>query len=242
MPQPINRMVRDPHVILNTDTLANKPEFAILICEIFATWASIERDLSNLMIRLLGANAAPSHAIFSILQTQALQTKALEAAAKSALDASRFEAFTAFMSVIDSVQKARNRLAHWAWGSCKQRPDLFVLADPKMLKERDARAAAHFQSLKPGMFDIEETWNAVQFDDSYIYGYTKADLDRELRDLKEADHIATLFGMFLDPSMGLAHAKAFELPESVDEIRIYLFQKLKEQPLFRVALDRIQAR
>jgi hypothetical protein len=142
MPQPINRIVRDPHVVLNTNVLSNKPDFAIIVCEIFATWASIERDLSSLMVRLLGAKAAPAHAIFAILQTQSLQSKALEAAAQSSLDESSFEAFSAYMAVIEGVQKTRNRLAHWAWGSCKNRPDLLVLADPAMLKKRDTRAAA----------------------------------------------------------------------------------------------------
>jgi hypothetical protein len=241
MPHPINRIVPDPHVVLNTDALSDKPDFAILVCEIFAVWASIERDLSNLMVRLLGADAAPSHAIFSILQTQALQTRALEAAAKATLDASGFEAFTAFMIVIGGVQKARNRLAHWAWGTCKQRPDLFVLADPKMLKIRDARAAAHFQSQKPGVFDAEKTWKAIQFDDNSMYGYTKADLERELRDLKQADNIANIFGSFLDPSVGIVHAKAFGLPESHEEIRRQLFEKLEEQPLFRASLVQTRA-
>jgi hypothetical protein len=239
---PINRIVGDPHVVLNTDVLSDKPDLAIIICEIFATWGSIERGLSGLMVRLLGAKAAPAHAIFSILQTQSLQSKALEAAAKSSLDESSFEAFSAYMAVIESVQKIRNRLAHWAWGSCENRPDLLVLADPAMLKKRDTRAAAYFQSLKPGELNLLETWNAIQFDDSYILAYTRADLERELHDLQEADAISTMFGMFLDPSIGLAHAKAMQLPESLEEIRTLTFARLSERRLFREAMDRVCAK
>ena len=241
MPQPINRIVSDPHVVLNTDTLSDKPDFAIIICAIFATWASIERDLKSLLVRLLGADVAPAHAIFSILQTQSLQSKALQAAAKAALDGPGLEAFTAFMAITESVQKSRNRLAHWAWGSCKGRPDLLVLADPDMLKERDVRAAAYFQAAKHGPIDLEETWKAIQFDDSYILAYTKADLQRELRDIKQADYIARLFGIYLDPSLGFLHAKALDLPESVEEIRELALARLKEERLFRTALDRIRA-
>lgn len=105
MPQPINRIVRDPHVVLNTNVLSNKPDFAIIVCEIFATWASIERDLSSLMVRLLGAKAAPAHAIFAILQTQSLQSKAFEAAAQSSLDESTFEAFSAYMAYLQQVAR-----------------------------------------------------------------------------------------------------------------------------------------
>jgi hypothetical protein len=241
MPQPINRIVTDPHVVLNSDTLSDKPEFAIIICEIFAIWASIERDLKALLVRLLGAEVAPAHAIFSILQTQALQSKALEAAAKATLDVPGLEAFTAFMIVTESAQKTRNRLAHWAWGSCKNRPDLFVLADPDMLKRRDVRAAAYFQSQTPGKFDPEETWKAIQFEDDYILAYTKADLLRELRDIKQAENIAHLFGVFLDPSMGFVHAKVLDLPESIEEIRELALARLNEERLFRLALDRTRA-
>jgi Helix-turn-helix len=59
MPQPIDRIVPDPHVYLKTDILQDKPEFAILVAEIFSVWARIEQELSLLLIRVLGANAAP---------------------------------------------------------------------------------------------------------------------------------------------------------------------------------------
>ena len=55
MPQPITKLVPDPHVIIDTNVLAQKPDFAILVVRIFAVWAAIERDLSVLLVRLLGA-------------------------------------------------------------------------------------------------------------------------------------------------------------------------------------------
>ena len=135
MPNPINRIISDPHVALDTNALSDKPEMAIAVARIISSWGSIERELSSVLVRLLGANASSAHAIFSILQTQALQTKALEAAAKSVLDKDGFDAFNAVMAVVDSVKKTRNRLAHWCWGTCRQRPEYLILADPKMLKE-----------------------------------------------------------------------------------------------------------
>jgi hypothetical protein len=242
MPQPITTLVSDPHVILDTNVLAQKPDFAILVVRIFATWAGLERDLSVLLVRLLGAVAAPAHAIFSILQTQTLQTKALEAAAKSALSPDDLDIFGAALSVINSVQKTRNRLAHWAWARCDQRPDLLLLGDPSGLKERDTRVAAHFQSMKPGDINLFETYDVVQFDCSKFYAYTKADLEREVRDLAEADHIMMLFGAYLDPSFGVAHAKAFGLAETPEEIRAQTLGLLAEQRLFREALEQVRAK
>src|SRR4051812_13640137 len=81
MPNPINRIVTDPHVVLDTRALSDKPEMAKTVAEIVATWGSIERELSSMMVRLLGADAAPAHAMFSMLPTQSLQNRALDAAA-----------------------------------------------------------------------------------------------------------------------------------------------------------------
>jgi hypothetical protein len=240
MPQPINKIVPNPRIILDTDALSEKPDIAIIVVRIFAIWASIERRLGVLLVRLLGANAVPAHAMFSILQTQALQTKALEAAARSILSPDDFDIFSASLAVANSVQKTRNRLAHWAWGKCQERPDLLVLGDPDGLKERDTRVAKHYQSLKPTSNTLE-MYMIVQFDLSKFYGYSKSDLEREVRDLLEADEIIFLYGGHLDPSFAMAHAKQFNDPDSPDEIRAQVLQQLNKKRLFREALARIRA-
>jgi hypothetical protein len=241
MPQPINRIVPNARVILDTDVLSEKPDIAVLVVRVFAIWAAIERHLNVLLVRLLGADSVPALAMFSILQTQALQTKALDAAAKSTLSPEDLDIFSASLAVANSVQKTRNRLAHWAWGKCTERPDLLVLGDPEGLKERDTRVAAHYQSLKPGAPNLLETYNIVRFDLSKFYGYTKTDLEREVRDLLEADEIVFLYGIHLDPSFSMAHAKAFDEPESHDEIRAQVLQQLNGKRLFREALAQIRA-
>jgi hypothetical protein len=239
MPQPINKVVPDPRVILDTDALEEKPDLAILVVKIFAVWANIERRLGVLLVHLLGADQVHAHAIFSILQTQALQTKAMEAAAKSALSSDDLEVFDAVLTVVSSVQKTRNRLAHWPLGKCVQRPDLLVLADPDGLKDWDTRYAAHFQSLKPGEAPF---WGSVSVDPSKFYGYSKADLEREVRDLSEAEIIAFLLKSYLDPSFAVAHAKLFNEPDDPEVIRAQVFHQLSERRLFAEALAQIRAR
>jgi hypothetical protein len=240
MPQPINKILPNARVILDTDVLDEKPDLAILVVKIFAVWASIERRLSVLLVHLLGADAVHAHAIFSILQTQALQTRALEAAAKSALSSDELDIFNAVLTVTNGVQKTRNRLAHWSWGKCVQRPDLLVLGDPEGLKERDTRMAAHYQSLHPDA-TLLEIANANQFDLSRFYGYSKADLEREVRDLLEAEQIGFFFGNYLDPSFSVAHGKFFGDPDAPDEIRALVLRQLNEKRLFREALAQIHA-
>lgn len=240
MPQPINKILPNPRVILDTEVLNEKPDLAILVVRIFAVWASIERRLSVLLVHLLGADSVHAHAIFSILQTQALQTKAMEAAAKSALSADDLELFNAYLTVINAVQKTRNRLAHWSWGKCTQRVDLLVLGDPDGLKERDARVAAHVQSLRPGA-SLAELAQTGQFDLSKFYGYSRDDLEREVRDLLEADQIGFLFQGYIDPSFSVLHAGYFDEPDDPKEIRAQVLRQLNEKRLFREALDRRRA-
>lgn len=241
MPQPINKILPNPHVILDIGILDDKPELAILVVKIFAIWASIEGRLSVLLVHLLGADSVHAHAIFSILQTQALQTKAMEAAAKSALQGDDLDVFNAYLTVTTAVQKTRNRLAHWAWAKCVQRPDLLVLGDPDGLKERNTRLAAHLQSLRPGASLLEMAHN-IQFDLSKFYGYSKADLEREVRDLLEADQIGFIFqNSYLDPSFSVVHASYFDEPDDPMEIRAKALLQLNEKRLFREALAQIRA-
>ncbi len=243
MPQPINKLVKDPWVTLDKNALSDNPAMAILICQIFATWASIERHLDGLLVRMIGAQVAPAHAIFSVLQAQHLQTRALEAAARASLDAVGLEAFLACKKVIDGVQKTRNRLAHWAWGKCKERPDLLILADPQMLKERDARSAAFFQSLQPQTdVDLNQAWEAIQFNDDYLYAYSVDDLSRDLRDLEEADDLCTALGIFLDPSIGLVGHPGYGEPLTTAEIRRGTLERMQAKRLFAQALSQIRAK
>jgi hypothetical protein len=60
MPQPINRIVPNPHCYLDNNILADKPDLAILVTRIFATWAGIEQRLNFILVRVLGADAAPA--------------------------------------------------------------------------------------------------------------------------------------------------------------------------------------
>jgi hypothetical protein len=52
MPQPFSRIIPDAHIALKSDALADKPDMAILVSEIFAAWAQIEHDLSLLLVRI----------------------------------------------------------------------------------------------------------------------------------------------------------------------------------------------
>lgn len=242
MPQPINKIVPDPYVYLDTNALSDKPELANLVCQIFATWSSIEQELNFLFFVVLGADAAPAIAIYTELRTQHLQLVALEAAAKAALADDDYLIFKAASSVAASVQTPRNHLAHWTWGRCKQRHDLLVLANPQMLKERDFRVATHIAGKPLDKLDPLEVAALHLFNDDEILAYSKGDLERALRDMEEAQSILQNLRLYLDPRPiqvlsktpgGTIHDKT--------EIRCALLQRLDDQRLFREALARMRA-
>ena len=237
MPQPINRVVSDPEVYLQVGILKDKPELAVLVAEIFSVWARIELELSYLVIRVLGADAAPAIAMYSTLTAQHLQLGALQAAAKAALAPDDFNVFLAALAVSDRVQTPRNHLAHWAWGGCRQRPDLLVLASPKMLRERNSRVLRAVQS--PLDADPVQIATISLFDDSEILAYSKSDLERALRDLAEAKVILELLSDYLDPRLAEFFLRGFpeETPRTREQLRAEILEKLNEKRLFREALD-----
>lgn len=240
MPQPINRIIPDPHCYLDNNALADKPDLAILVTQIFSTWARIEQRLSFLLVRVLGADAAPALAMFETLTAQHLQIGALLAAAEATLSADDFDVFQAAISVADSAQAPRNHLAHWAWGGCKQRPALLTLADPKMLHERDFRVAKRIHTAK-SVQDVDpmEVAELNMFDPSGILAYSKADLERALRDLKEAYLVLNLVETYIDPRLDatIGHYYA-DFAVTRDELRDGALEKLNDLRLFGEALAR----
>jgi hypothetical protein len=240
MPQPINRIVPDPEVFLDTDILSSKPELAVIVTKIFATWAEIEHSLSMLLVQILRAAESPAVAMFGVLTSQHLQSTALDAAAKSALPDDDYDIFLAVVSVCDSAQTPRNHLAHWAWGGCKQKPDLLCLADPAMIRERDIRVIKYFSGTERIHWGNARELHS--FDPSQIFAYSKDDLERALRDLEEASEALFLFEYYANPTLsrsalGDLVARRWE----PDSVRADVLRRLNERRLFREALARIRA-
>jgi len=52
MPQPINLIVSNAKVVVSPDALADKPQMAVLVSQIFATWAMIEQELALMLVRI----------------------------------------------------------------------------------------------------------------------------------------------------------------------------------------------
>jgi hypothetical protein len=196
--------------------------------------------MNFLLVRVLGADSAPALAMFATLTAQHLQIGALLAAAEASVSPEDFDIFQAAISVADSAQTPRNHLAHWAWGGCKQRPALLTLANPKMLHDRDFRVAKKVHTAQADQpVDVWELAALNLFDESEILAYSKADLERALRDLKEAYEVLCLVEMYIDTRFerSLGHYYA-DVDLTREELRAGALGQLNEKRLFREALAR----
>jgi len=242
MPQPLSIVCAHAKVSFHHKHSTNKPELAVLVTSIFARWAWIEHQLSVLLLFILGADAKPAFAMFSILNTQRLQERAIQAAAEAALPADQLEVFLAVMSVTDTVQKDRHKLAHWIWGTCPELPDHLLLANPDALKEGEFQRAKVLAAPPPGGMDPGEFNKLFETDPSQIFVYSKSDLERIERDLQEAVGMLVMFRMYLNPPY-TEELSALLKAKGADHLgtRAQALDVLQSLRLFREALDRARA-
>jgi hypothetical protein len=239
MPQPLSRVRPNASIRLAPDSLDGKPELATLIAYIFAQWATIEAEVGMLLVRILGATAEPARAMYSVLTSQALQMLALNAAAKSALSTEQFEVFEAVLSVLETVQKPRNKLAHWIYGQCTDLPNAMLLADPQSLKEMHTARALIPALLASGKLKRGQSDKAFGVDRKSVFVYRKSDLERIKRDLTDASAMLVHFRYYLNPifTTEAEIAKAGDGPGTVSGS----LRQLSTLRLFREALDRLRA-
>jgi hypothetical protein len=239
MPQPLSRVKPNAFFRHDPNALDDKPHLAKLVANIFAHWGLVEYRLSLLLVRVLGADAAPALAMFSTLTAQHLQLGALEAAAKVALSLEEFDVFQAGIAVTDSVQTPRNQLAHWIWGTAPELPKALLLAEPKSAKERDRELALALERSDTQGVNTEEMARLNSYDPARINVYTESDLQRAERDIEEASTVAFLVVVYLD---GLFRGRRRPTDPSQSRLtRAHVFRQLYGQRLFREAWDRIRA-
>jgi hypothetical protein len=232
MPQPLSRVASNGVFYPDLNVLNDKPELSTLVAAIFAAWTHVEHYLGLIVVRVLGADAAPALAMFSTLTAQRLQMGALEAAAEATLCSDEFDVFKACLNATDAAQTPRNHLAHWFWGGCVQIPDALLLADPKMLRQHDREMQKLlFDSDTKGV-NLADMAKVASPNPDDVLVYKKGDLERARRDLIEAADIALGLTIYLDPIFtGKRPAKADAKPPA--EIRDQLFQQLNSRRLFR---------
>jgi hypothetical protein len=236
MSQPLNRVKPGATVRQRPAILDHLPaKYAQLVAGIFSHWSMVEHRLNLLLVRILGADAELALAIFATLEAQHLQFRAIEAAAKAALEEREYDVFRAAMSVARSVQTPRNQLAHWVWAHSPELPDALLLAEPKSAKDGDREFTP---ALESGETDSEKISALNTFDPAHVQVYREGDLQRARNDLEQAVQITFLTVVYLD---GTFKGRIKPLPWTHSTpSRDQLFQQLYDLRLFQEAWDRIQ--
>lgn len=229
MPQPLSRVIPNGEFVADPNVLDDKPEFAKLVASIFAHASYIERCQGLLLVRVLGADAAPAIAMFSTLTAQHLQLGALEAAAKAALTPHEFDVFATVTSTAERSQGDRHKLAHWIWGRCPQlKEEALLLANPKTDKERDLALMQSLQNVDDEAFWTAETWSLDQTKPDSVLVYRRPDLERVKCSIAQGAKIAHLLVVYLDD---VFTGRRKPLPGSdPQQMRDLLFEMLCDVP------------
>jgi len=226
--QPLSSVRSDAQVFVGASSGGVfRPALAQLAAQVVATWADIEYQLGGMLATMLGANAAPSIAMFYALTSGAAQMAALRAAAASVLDeGSRdHELFEVIIQQAERAARPRHRFAHWVWGHCNELPDALLLIDPEALVKHDM-ADNRFHAPHDGRGLLGP------LDRSRVYVYREQDITEILADLEEASYCASHFRMLLIPKL------RGQMRDRVDDI----YERLLDRPGIAAALTRHRKR
>jgi hypothetical protein len=165
------------------DIMTGRPKVATKIAECIAEWADVETMLGLVLAFLLDTDSKAALAIYASIESSSAQRRMILAAAKTKVDAERFDALTVMMSaVISPVMKERNKFAHWCWAFSPEIPDCLLLCKP------DQKMILHLQAV-----NLRRIAPEIPFDMSLVYVVTEQDAARLADRLRMAKHHVALF-------------------------------------------------
>jgi len=215
--QPLSRVNPKASVTWGAlDVMTGRPKVATKVAECIAEWADLETLLGLALAFLLDTDSKAALAIYSSIESSSAQRRMILAAAKTKLDAERFDVLTILMSaVITPVVKERNRLAHWCWAFSPEIPDCLLLCQP------DQKMILHLQAV-----NLRRTAPEIPIDLSLIYVFTEQDGARLADRLRAAKDQVSMF------------MAAIWVTNSVQQ-RDEFLQQLSNEPQIREGLERL---
>jgi hypothetical protein len=228
-PQPLSSVRSDARLYVGAGSAIHRPLLAQLVAHAVANWADIGYQLGGMLATMLGADAAPSIAMFYALSSSAAQIAALGAAAESILGrGSRdLEVFELVMLQAKKAATHRHRFAHWPWAHCDDLPDALLFIDPEALVAHDI-ADVRSQAPHDGRGLLGP------LDRSRVYVYRERDLKEATEDLWEASYCISHLRMVLSRHLRSRSETA--------EWRDHIYQHLLSRPGIAEALTRLRER
>jgi hypothetical protein len=139
MPNPISRVAPGASIIINNNRdypLRRNEHLARLAMEGISSWATVESFMLKFYIALAGGVESAAADIFLALENNSAKLAALGALLKRTDERYR-KLYEAIARLIKSRKKARDKLAHWVWGTSPHLPDALLLADPRIIANID---------------------------------------------------------------------------------------------------------
>lgn len=111
------------------DALLERPKLAVKIALVAAMWQSVENDLANIFMHLLGSEEHAALEIFNSLIDRNLRKEALVAVAKNRLPPPLLERATALFGEARRHANRRNMVVHATWATISVRPESLMRVD-----------------------------------------------------------------------------------------------------------------
>jgi hypothetical protein len=180
----------------DASALGARPELAVLVARIIATWSLVEGFIGLAATALLAGRADVAMSIFESLPSSA-QTTALYAAAKSALPREDAELFCAALKVTNSLGKGRNSLAHGIIASADGIGDAILLVEQR-----------NFVELTKLFFHYPDNWRdrpeqvarEIKKFSRKVLVVGKSELEEMLQEIERANKLATYLSVLAAPN------------------------------------------
>lgn len=115
--------------------LHDRQSLCVKALNAIAAWSNVESFMLKTYVELAGGADADAAAIFVALETRSAKSAAIDTLARLKLDDKHLALLRAIISIVNSTQKTRDKLAHWTWGISPQIPDAVLLSDPRNLEQ-----------------------------------------------------------------------------------------------------------
>jgi len=216
MPQPYPKHLKNFKVEVGVAAL-KRPQHLMIGMYAVSLYSQVDLMLATAFSNLLGSDPAPTVAMLNSLRNGRIRREAMVAVAKDILIDEEMKLFRAVLSVTGSVEKERNRLAHWLWGIDDQLPDKVVLVDPSKMAKVNTMTTI-LKAKGNNNFETVEVEAVMEQMRASCLVYSVAHLQAVEKRMVQANVAATNLGIYLGSNKGSVIRKDAEA----------VFQNIKE--------------
>lgn len=137
MPQPLSKVRPNASLFMGNvgaSIFNERPGLAILALECIAEWSHVEAMMLHMFMDLAGGDQEDAAAIYLALEIQSAKLKAITVLSERRLSQDHQNLLKAILKHSKTLQKQRDKLAHWSWGISPNLPDALLLSDPRNLR------------------------------------------------------------------------------------------------------------